>query len=163
MSAFCHGNTASGYVVSVYWQMGIESKGRLSRMLRGGTVNCVGLEHSQKTRHGCANMYVCRQHLGASHNNIAIKLYLCCCALWIPKTMGEYTEVNWVIRGVEKRLGRANMLVVSRVGNAREMLCKTNKTHLFHYTETWGDPHCEGTNWMLSGRNGVRVISINPS
>jgi hypothetical protein len=30
--------------VSVYWPMGIESKGRHSRMLRGGAVNCVFLE-----------------------------------------------------------------------------------------------------------------------
>jgi hypothetical protein len=46
MSAFCRGNAAGGYGVSVYWPMAIESKGRLSRMLRGGTVNCVGLERS---------------------------------------------------------------------------------------------------------------------
>jgi hypothetical protein len=48
MSAFCRGNDADGYGVSVYWPMGIESKGRHSRMHRSGTVNSVFLEFSQK-------------------------------------------------------------------------------------------------------------------
>jgi hypothetical protein len=48
MSPFCCGNDAGGYGVSIYWPMGIESKGRHSRMLRDGTVNCVFLELSQK-------------------------------------------------------------------------------------------------------------------
>jgi hypothetical protein len=48
MSVFCRGNDTGGYGVSVYWPMGIESKGRHSRTLRGGTVNCVFLELSQK-------------------------------------------------------------------------------------------------------------------
>jgi hypothetical protein len=55
MSAFCRGNDAGGYGVSVYWPMGIESKGCHSRTLRGGTVICVFLEalknHTQACQH----------------------------------------------------------------------------------------------------------------
>jgi hypothetical protein len=92
MSAFCRGNDADGYGVSVYWPMGIESKGCHSRTLRGGTVNCVYLEPLSKARHGHVNMYFCRQHLSASHRIFVMKLSLICGVFWIPTMTGEYKK-----------------------------------------------------------------------
>jgi hypothetical protein len=53
MSAFCRNNDEGGYGVSVYWPIGIESNGRHSRSLRGGTVNCVFLEALKNQTQAC--------------------------------------------------------------------------------------------------------------
>jgi hypothetical protein len=128
LSAFSLSNNAVRHGVSANWPMRAGSKGRSSCKLQAGRVFDVGLARSQhpdidvyrctvSAAPPCLPKYNCnyswivvqilharRQHLGVGHCDVVRKLYLWCCAIWITKTMGEYTEVNWSIRLWELRV-----------------------------------------------------------